>query len=180
VFFGPSGIAVDGEGRVYVTDAGIPRTQVFSNDRAYLYEWPSLGNSIALDRFGHAFEVEEGGVVRKYTTAGVELTHWGSPGSGPGQFASPEGVAVDGAGNVYVTDTYNHRVQAFTNDGEFLMQWGSFGSAPGQFYRPKGIAVAADGRIYVCDTWNARVQIFGSLATPSKATSWGSMKTLYR
>jgi hypothetical protein len=64
VFFGASGIATDGEGRVFVTDTGIPRTQVFSNDRAYLYEWPSQGNSIALDRFGHAFVERPGADLR--------------------------------------------------------------------------------------------------------------------
>ena len=180
VFFEASGIAVDGGGRVYVTDVGIPRTQVFSNDRAYLYEWASEGNSIALDDFGHAFEVEEGGVVRKYTTEGIELAHWGNPGSGPGQFDQPHGIAVDHSGNVYVADTYNHRVQVFTSDGAFLMQWGSYGSAPGQFYRPMGVEVGTDGRIYVADTWNARIQIFGPLATPTVPSSWGRLKRIYR
>lgn len=179
-FVSPSGIDVGSDGRVYVTDTGNVRTQVFANDRTYLYQWPSQGNTIALDDMGHAFEVEEGGVVRKYDLSGVELAHWGSYGSGPGQFAAPEGIAVDAHGNVYVSDTYNHRVQVFTNDGTFLMQWGSFGSALGQFYRPMGIAVAADGTIYVSDTWNGRVQVFGSIATSAKPTSWGQIKARYR
>jgi DNA-binding beta-propeller fold protein YncE len=175
------GIAVASNGRIYVTDAGILRTQVFSNDRTYLYEWPSQGNSIALDAFGHAFEVEDGGIVRKYDIAtGAELTHWGSYGSGPGQFSSPQGIAVDAPGNVYVTDTYNHRVEVFGNDGTFLTQWGGYGLGAGQFYRPMGIGVAADGRIYVADTWNGRVQVFGLLPTPTKRESWGQIKAAYR
>jgi len=40
-------------------------------------------------------------------------TAWGSQGSGNGQFDRPEGVAVDSSGNVYVADTYNHRIQKF-------------------------------------------------------------------
>jgi sugar lactone lactonase YvrE len=175
------GVAVDGDGRIYVTDTGNPQTQVFANDGAYLHRWPSHGNSIALDAFGHAFEVEEGGVVRKYDAdSGTELAHWGSVGSDAGEFNLPQGIAADAAGNVYVTDTYNHRVQVFDNDGTFLRQWGSFGTDPGQFYRPMGIAVAPDGRIFVGDTWNGRVQIFGSLPTPAKTTSWGRLKRLYR
>lgn len=175
------GVAVGPDGRVYVTDDGTLRTQVFANDRTYLSEWPSQGNSIAIDAMGHAFEVENGGVVRKYDTAsGAELAHWGSYGSGPGQFNSPQGVAVDANGNVYVTDTYNHRVQVFDNNGTFLMQWGSYGSGPGQFYRPMGIGIAADGRIYVGDTWNGRVQVFAALPTPARPTSWGRLKRLYR
>jgi DNA-binding beta-propeller fold protein YncE len=175
------GVAVDSQGRIYVTDYSLRRTQVFSNDGDYLFQWPSLGNSIALDAFGHAFEVEVGGVVRKYDTAsGAELAHWGSHGSGPGQFDSPQGVAVDASGKVYVTDTYNHRVQVFDNDGAFLLQWGGYGSAPGQFYRPMGIGVGPDGRIYIGDTWNGLVQAFGSLATPASSESWGSLKARYR
>ena len=154
---------------------------MFSNDGTYLFEWPSHGGSIALDAFGHAFEVDDGGVVRKYdAVSGAELAHWGSDGSGPGQFNMAQGVAVDASGRVYVTDTYNHRVQVFDNDGAFLLQWGSYGSAPGQFYRPMGIGIAADGRIYVGDTWNGRVQIFGALGTPTKSESWGSLKARYQ
>ena len=175
------GIAVGADGRIYVTDDGILRTQVFSNDGTYLYEWPSAGNSIALDAAGHAFEVEGAAVVRKYDVAtGAELAHWGSFGSGPGQFNSPQGIAVDGAGNVYVTDTYNHRVEVFDSNGAFLTQWGGYGSADGQFYRPMGIGVGPDGRIYVGDTWNGRVQVFGSLPTPAKTRSWGKLKAQYR
>ena len=178
---GEGGVAVDGDGRIYATDLGSQRTQVFANDGTFLLQWPSQGNSIALDAHGHAFEVEEGGVVRKYDSAsGAELAHWGSVGSGPGQFDLPQGVAVDASGHVYVTDTYNHRVQVFDNDGTFLRQWGGFGTDPGQFYRPMGIAIASDGRIFVGDTWNGRVQIFGSLPTPTRPTSWGRLKTLYR
>jgi sugar lactone lactonase YvrE len=178
---GVGGVAVGPDGRIYVTDGGNPRTQVFANDRTFLFQWPTQGNSIAIDTFGHAFEVEDGGVVRKYdANSGAELTHWGSFGSGPGQFNSPQGVAVDAVGNVYVTDTYNHRVQVFTNDGAFLMQWGSYGAGPSQFYRPMGIGVAADGKIYVGDTWNGRVQIFGSLPTPTRSQTWGKLKAEYR
>lgn len=38
---------------------------------------------------------------------------WGSYGSGDGQFISPQGIAVDSLGNVYVADTGNHRIQKF-------------------------------------------------------------------
>ncbi len=178
-FVNPSGIAVDPEGHVYVTDTGNVRTQVFTNDRTYLYQWPSQGNSIAIDSFGHAFEVEEGGVVRKYTTGGVELAHWGSVGSGPGQFLRPQGLAVDARGRVYVTDTGNNRVQVFTNDGVFLTQWGNLGEGPGQFHWPMGIGIGPDGRVYVSDSFNNRVQVFQlnfppdcSQARPSLSELW--------
>jgi len=41
---------------------------------------------------------------------------WGSYGTGEGKFDRPYGIATDGAGNVYVADTYNHRIQKFSPD----------------------------------------------------------------
>ena len=49
---------------------------------------------------------------------------WGSEGSGDGQFYSPNGIAVDSSGNVYVADTENQRIQKFTTDGEFITAMG--------------------------------------------------------
>src|SRR4030095_10879422 len=75
------------------------------------------------------------------------LTSWGrGPGGGGGQFSGrgPQGVAVDGSGNVFVTDYGNcagffcviDRIQKFTNTGTFLTKWGSPGNGDGQFEGP--------------------------------------------
>src|SRR5262249_41498309 len=47
---------------------------------------------------------------------------WGSKGSDPGQFDTPNSVAVDVRGNVYVADLGNKRIQVFDNDGNFKTQ----------------------------------------------------------
>lgn len=52
------------------------------------------------------------------------LLKWGSFGTGDGLFQSPFGVAADGAGNVYVVDRGNNRIQKFTSTGAFLTKWG--------------------------------------------------------
>jgi DNA-binding beta-propeller fold protein YncE len=67
---------------------------------------------------------------------------------------------VDEAGDVYVADWRNDRVQKFTSDGEFVMKFGESGSANSEFNRPTDVAVDADGDIYVCDRGNNRVQLF--------------------
>jgi len=110
----------------------------------------------------------------------VYLTQWGLYGSGDGQFDYPAGVATDAAGNVYVTDNHNQRIQKFTDTGTYLTQWGSYGSGDGQFNHPLGIATDAAGNVYVSDFYNNRIQKFGPVPTPTKAISWGRLKTLYR
>jgi DNA-binding beta-propeller fold protein YncE len=98
-------------------------------------------------------------------------TRWGEKGSDDGQFFQPKDVAVDRAGNVYVADTLNHRVQVFDSKGKFLRKWGEKGSGHVQFDRPEGIAVDEAGNVYVADTLNHRVQVFNSTGQPLK--KWG-------
>jgi tripartite motif-containing protein 71 len=83
----------------------------------------------------------------------------GSKGSGDGQFIGPQWVAIDSSGNIYVADTYNHRIQKFNSDGAFLTKWGSEGSGDGQFNFPT-VAVDSSGNVYVADFGNHRIQKF--------------------
>ncbi|HEY5053059.1 MAG TPA: hypothetical protein VII45_06580, partial [Solirubrobacterales bacterium] len=112
---------------------------------------------------------------------------FGSSGSGPGQFSSPQGIAVnDTTGNVYVVDRALFRVQEFSSTGTFIRMWGkgvdqstgadictavsgdvcgpgSLGEAGGEFSPPRGIAVdnspgLAAGSVYVQE--DHRVQRF--------------------
>ena len=50
-------------------------------------------------------------------------------------------MAVDAAGNVYVSDTDNDRVQKFSSTGTYITQWGTSGSGNGQFSRPNGLEI---------------------------------------
>ncbi len=87
-------------------------------------------------------------------------------GTGPGatQPLRPTWLAVDAAGNVYVSDRLNSRVVKYNAAGEYLSHFGSAGSGDGQFKEPRGIAISpVNGNVFVADNGNARIQEF----TPS-------------
>jgi len=88
----------------------------------------------------------------------------GGRGDARGQFNEPVGVAVDQAGNIYVGDRSNHRVQQFTRDGSFVRVWGKQGDQAGEFREPHDVAVDAEF-VYVADLWNQRVQVFDHTGT---------------
>ena len=90
----------------------------------------------------------------------------------PWYFSLPDDIAVDGAGNVYVLDGGNHRIQKFTSSGAFITKWGSEGSEDGEFDNPEGIEVDGEGNVYVADYFNDRIQKFTS--SGEFITKWGS------
>jgi uncharacterized protein (TIGR03663 family) len=106
--------------------------------------------------------------IQQFDGAGSSVQQWGSfadaaVGDAPGgTFNEPWDVAVGLDGSVYVTDTWNHRIQQFTAEGEFIRTWGYFGQAeaPEAFWGPRALAIDARGRVYVTDTGNKRVVIF--------------------
>lgn len=61
--------------------------------------------------------------VHQFSQYGELIRSWGEPGSGPGQFRIPHGIAVDYPGIVYVADRENSRLQLFSPEGEFLAEW---------------------------------------------------------
>jgi sugar lactone lactonase YvrE len=107
------------------------------------------------------------------TTTPTFITKWGEWGSGDGQFISPHSVVVDGAGDVYVTDIGNRRIQKFTSEGGFITKWGEQGTGDGQFEDPFDVAVDGASNVYVTDSaWeNSRIQTFDSFG--NFLAKWG-------
>jgi DNA-binding beta-propeller fold protein YncE len=127
----PAGLAVDNENRfLYVADSDLDQVLVYDADPPY-----NLLRTIGKRSGKH------------------DLTT-------PGDFARPTNVAVDKDGNLYVSDTFNTRVEIFDADGNFIREFGKAGDGPGYFARPKGIAVDADGHVWVADAVQDRVQVF--------------------
>jgi hypothetical protein len=136
-FHGPSGVAVDGAGNVYVGDTG--------------------NNTIR--------KITPDGVVT--TLAGLAGSHGSTDGTGSAaRFYNPSGVAVDGAGNVYVADAYNNTIRMITPGAVVTTLAGlagNHGSADGtgsaaRFYNPSGVAVDRAGYVYVADYGNSTIR----------------------
>jgi DNA-binding beta-propeller fold protein YncE len=81
--------------------------------------------NLALARNGDMYVTDGYGNARvhKFAADGRLLFSWGEPGSGPGHFNLPHGIAVDRDENVFVADRENSRVQIFNARGEFQAEW---------------------------------------------------------
>jgi len=183
----PSGIAIDSAGNLYIADesnhrirmitpAGVVSTFAGTGiagfadgaSAAARFLYPT---GVAVDTAGNVYVADAGNHrIRKITAGNVTtLAGSGSVGFSDGmfvtaQFSSPQSVAVDLDGNVYVADTGNHRVRLIDAEGVYtLAGGGSVGFANGtgtnaQFSSPRGIAVDQMGVVYVADSGNHRIR----------------------
>jgi DNA-binding beta-propeller fold protein YncE len=81
-------------------------------------------------------------------------------GDEPGQFDEPQGVTLDGEGNLYVADTGNQRIQKFNAAGEFLLEFGEEGDGAGQFRYPRLVRAGPQGDVFVADSTAGRLLRF--------------------
>jgi DNA-binding beta-propeller fold protein YncE len=77
--------------------------------------WDGAGNTFISDGYINSR-------VAKYDKDGNWVKSWGEPGDQAGQFHTPHNIGVDEAGNVYVADRGNSRIQVFDGDGNFVRQ----------------------------------------------------------
>ncbi len=193
----PTGIAVDGNNNLYIADrlnhrvrkvatgTNILSTLAGDGTAGYLGDGTpattarlNAPETVAVDAAANVYIADTNNYrIRKVTSGGVITTVAGNgtAGSngenGPGtsaQLYQPQGVAVDGAGNVYIADHYNQRIrrlnvltgilstiagaanQGFTGDG---------GAAVAALLnQPAAIAVDAFGSVYIADTYNHRIR----------------------
>lgn len=141
---------------------------------------------VALDGAGNLYVADAGNAtIRKITAAGVVTTLAGDPAArgnvdatgSSARFSHPAGLALDGAGNVFVADSFTHTIRKITPAGVVTTFAGSnaaTGSADGaatvaRFSRPTGVAVDASGAVYVADTGNHTIR---------KITTSGAVGTL--
>ncbi|MBS0664352.1 MAG: heme-binding protein [Verrucomicrobia bacterium] len=200
-FSSPIGLAQDPLGSYYVADAmnhtvrrvtsgGVVTTYAgFAGSAgsadgtaaAARFNHPS---GVALDASGNVFVTDSyNNTIRKITTAGVVTTLAGLPGvagstDGTGSqalFNNPTGLAIDGAGNLYVADTGNSTIRRVTPAGVVATVAGLPGIAglrngaglEAWFSQPKALALDPGGNLYVADTGNAAIRKITTTGTVS-------------
>jgi predicted membrane-bound mannosyltransferase/sugar lactone lactonase YvrE len=128
----PRNLEVAPDGSLYLLDTGNHRVLHLSSEGDLLNSWGGFGS------------------------------HDTGEGALPGTFNEPWGIAISQEGEVYIADTWNHRIQKFTADGQYLLGWGQFGQreTPDAFWGPRDVAVDENGNVYVADTGNKRIVVF--------------------
>lgn len=190
---GPSSIAVDSSNRSYVADTGNHRIRKvdtnsiittiagigrFSGDgqaatSATLYQ--PLG--VVKDNNGNIYIADSANQrIRKVATNGNISTYAGNGNQGfagdggqaiNAEFRYPSDLAVDSAGNLYISDTFNDRIRKIALDGTIATvaggsvtgELGDGGSATNaSLDRPIGIALDNNGNLYIADSYHARIR----------------------
>ncbi|MDD0838196.1 SMP-30/gluconolactonase/LRE family protein [Curvibacter sp. HBC61] len=210
-FSGPQGVAVDGAGNVFIADtgnhrvrqvsvggtvttvAGIGQSGYLGDDVAATTTSLSSPRGVVLDGTGAFYIVDASNQrIRKVSTAGIITTVAGTGTAGftgdggaatSASLRAPAGLALDGSGNLYISDSSNHRIRKVsagvitTLAGTGTFGFGGDGGAPAsaQINSPQGVAVDSTGTVYVADTNNVRVRkISGGLISTLAGTGSNS------
>jgi sugar lactone lactonase YvrE len=201
----PQAVAADGNGNVYIADTGnnvIRKVDSSGTITTFLttltasngYGLSARANALAIDGDGNLYASDGTFAVWKITPAAAttvvagELYDLGYNGDGiPATQAwlfLPNGVAVDSAGNVYISDWFNNRIRKVDTAGIISTVAGNgtegFGGDGGpatsaMLYLPTDVAVDSKGNFYIADWVNLRVRIVNSSGTIETLAGSGSL-----
>ena len=200
--YDPAGVAVDSAGNLYIADSGNQRIRKidstgtittiagtgefgFSGDGGPAVEAELRSpRGVAVDSAGHVYITDTRNQrIRKIGWRGTITTiagtgEFGFSGDGgpaaAARLAFPHSVAVDSAGNVYITDSGNRRIRKIDSTGTIttIAGTGEFGfsgdggpAVEAELYDPYGVAVDSAGNVYIADTSNRRIRKIDSTGT---------------
>lgn len=200
LFIMPHGLKVDKENNIWLTDVRLHQVFKFSHEGKLLLK---LGEARVAGRDSSHFDkptdiaiTDDGSFyvsdgygnsrIVKFSATGKYLFEWGKKGSREGEFDVPHSLTLDNAGNVYVADRENNRIQLFDPKGKFIRQFSnkSFGAICSvAFDRQKSKLYAVDdfrflkmkhrgSDIFVFDTSGNVQTRFGRSGSYNGPVSW--------
>lgn len=127
---------------------------------------------VETDTQGNLYVLDDEMRVLKFDADGKFLMQWGGVGSGEGKFLFNSGgsIDVDKAGNVFIADTNNNRIEKFSSTGEFLASFAGDGPKQEKLL-PSSVAVDEQGNLYIADFASKRIQKW--YANGKYITAWG-------
>jgi len=138
---GPTGVAVDKAGNVYIAD-----------DWNNVIRMVTAGTNVITTVAGNGFGAFSG--IPSYIGDGGPATS--------AQLYNPESVALDGAGNLYITDTFNNAIREVSAKTQIITTvagngsscWGGDGgpATSAQLCNPAGVTLDSAGNLYIADT----------------------------
>ncbi len=209
-FANPNGLAIDQLGNVLASDGARIRQIAPGDVVTTIAGSLSLGGYVdgtgpaarfngaagaALDTSGNLYVADfNDNVIRKVTPGGVVTTFAGAATAGyvdatggATRFNGPIDVAIDAAGNLYVTDTGNHAIRKITPAGVVSTLAGSGPAAPGfldgtgsaaRFFTPERLALGTGGNLYVSDQPYSAAAYANGQALRIVDTATGKVTTL--
>jgi sugar lactone lactonase YvrE len=203
-FANPFGLALDSKGNLFVSDNGngtirkITPGGVVSTVAGTALTFGAVDGTGAGAQFSSIYfmtvdgqdnlYVADGGnsAIRMVSPAGVVTTFAGTLGQSgyvndpdklKAMFNEPYGVAFDGTGAIFVSDTYNQRIRKILPTGEvtdfagsdagFLGGFANGAGKNSKFSYPSGIVADATGNLYVADQWNNTIRMVAPTGTTS-------------
>ncbi len=180
-FKSPTGVAMDGFNKVWITDRGNHRIVKTTASGLFQNYYGSYGVGEGWFSSPFGITIITDGTIRIWVTeaGNHRLQQLNSSGGyvfplvggiawgvDAGEFHNPAYLDHDSAGNIYVADRLNYRVQKFSSTGSYLTVWGGYGTDPGKFQLPYGVAVNGSDEVWVSDYLGNRLAGFDSTGNP--------------
>ncbi len=166
-FSKPAGIAIDMVGNLYVADPGRSIIHVIDNDGKKLESIGTFGwkkgeldnpTDVCLDSQLRLYIADTGNNrIQRFSLLNrdfsIVIGERQYETKGNITLSGPQGISTDIRGDIYISDTYNHRIIKLDPLGRLKMEIGRIN----QINKPQGIAVDIDSSIYVCNTGNDKL-----------------------